>query len=197
MDSSTFPHPASVGNLDHCGLCGRHVPDGEYSRIKQFARDGDDEILTVRVCRDHLVPSKSQREGIEAAARANALVPNLIEVTPDTLTEAKVYKEAFAKARRELVRQPRAAPRAEANGHTNGQVTRPRERRERRTKSSSTASGEDGLADPPPTRPRGDGAARLLRRLSVGLDPAATQAAARFVLALDEAAASEREAVAA
>jgi hypothetical protein len=92
------------------------------------------------------------------------------------------------------------AGKPQANGiapaGANGKATRPRERRERRTTSaSSTSSGGDGSSDEPP--PLSLAAERLLYDLvATGLDDTAFEAAAALVLALDEDARREREAMA-
>jgi hypothetical protein len=73
-------------------------------------------------------------------------------------------------------------------------VGRPRERRERRHVAKATSSADPGDEPPPP----GDGARRLLRRLiQRGLSEDAWRAGAALVVALDEDATPDREAVAA
>jgi hypothetical protein len=139
MASSTgFPHPASVGNVDHCGLCGRHIPSGEYRRTTVFGKPGSEDVHT-QICRDHLVPSATQRGNLEIVAAANAATPGLIEVTPTNAAEHKHYVQAYVRARSEIVDpRPSAAPR-----RVNGSSGRPKTRSSR----SSAASGDSGDSD--------------------------------------------------
>jgi hypothetical protein len=88
---------------------------------------------------------------------------------------------------------------------TNGQATRPRERRSTRRVSKATASSGEDPPDPPLPPPlrrfdqeRGlkhvsNGVERLLRRLAPGLDDQALEQAARLVITLHEAAAADLE----
>lgn len=148
-DGAVFPHPASVGSVDHCGLCGRHIPPDEQSRTTVFGKPGSEDVVT-QVCRDHLVPSARQRKNLEIVAGANAAQPGLIHVIPDSPAEQRHYNEALTGAQwriaAERARQPRAAvvPR-----RVNGSSGRPG----RRAGSSSRTAGNDPGADDPGLSP--------------------------------------------
>jgi hypothetical protein len=176
MDSSV-PHPASVGNTDHCALCGRYIPDNEHSVLTDRG---------YRVCCDHLKPSAQQRENLRVVARAKAHGAR-IQVIPGSPLEAQIYNDALATARRTAARQS-GTNGAKAPRRTNGSSGRPGQRHAARSTSSGD-SGEDGLADPPPfaPRPRARGPEQLFRDLvRAGLSPTARPAAAALVIRLDE-----------
>jgi hypothetical protein len=157
MASSTgFPHPASVGNVDHCGLCGRHIPRNQYRATRQFVRDGDEEVLTVQICRDHLVPSENQRKGIEINAVANAHGGGF-EFIPQTPSEARLYNAARGREEIKKLRQVPPTgdtPAARAPGaprRVNGSSGRPKTRSSRSSAASGDGgdSGDSDLDEPP------------------------------------------------
>jgi hypothetical protein len=131
------------------------------------------------------------RNNNETVARANALRPGTVGIsfgnTPAERAAEAHYKECLHRFTVELARERHQTPVTPAARAPRTNGTRPRERRStRRTSKASASSGEDGPADPPPKQPRGDGAARLLRDLSAGLDPSALPHAAALCLELDQ-----------
>jgi hypothetical protein len=190
--STTFPHPASVGNLDHCAKCGRHIPPDEPHRDRVYENLETGEVFTARFCSDELKPSAQQRKGIEINAAANARGGGF-QVITTTPAEAKLYDKAFTAAKREQ------APRR------NGSSGRPRAQASR----SSSRSGDSGdSSDEPPLPPLralgsgrlrhvSHGVERLLRKLAVGLDDQALERAAQLVVLMDEDAAARLGGVAA
>jgi hypothetical protein len=107
---------------------------------------------------------------------------------------AKLHqRRMFARAVK--IRATDASPEVKAPRRTSGSSGRPRAGATR----SSARSGDSPDGDDPPAapRPRGDGAARLLRTLArSGLHPDALKRAAALVVVLDEAAAADRSGVA-
>jgi hypothetical protein len=143
--------------------------------------------------------SETARAIIDYAAHVAVTNPGKGDLIPSNRAELDYYRAAVKRITLQRARrQPlpceynlstpdvRSAPQTrEAAPRTSGQITRPREHRERRHVSRSTTSSDPG-DDPPGRPPRGDGAARLLRRLAVGLDPSALRGAAELVVVLDE-----------